>query len=72
MLALFARTDEIGFWIAPDDLKENDTIRIVSGPFAEAIARVKSVKPENRVILLMDLMGRTVCTDAEAKHLALI
>ena len=58
MSGLMARCDRVGVVTAPTDLKIGDTIRVLSGPFAEAIARIEQFTDDERLQILMDLMGQ--------------
>jgi transcriptional antiterminator RfaH len=60
MLALRARTDFNGRLQAPDNLVAGKQVRIIDGPFAQHIAEIEAVVPGDRVVLLMQLMGRLV------------
>ena len=40
-------------------LKEGDRVKILKGPFADFIASVENYESEQRIWVLMDLMGRT-------------
>lgn len=42
---------------AADSLKLGESVRIIHGPFAELIARVKSLDDRGRVALLLDVLG---------------
>lgn len=58
MAGLMARCDEEDVVGAPPDLSEGDKIRVLSGPFAEVIARIESLQEGERIQILMDLMGQ--------------
>ena len=60
MLALRARTDIDGRLQVPDDLVAGAKVRIIDGPFAQHIAEIQAAVPGERVVLLMQLMGRLV------------
>jgi len=62
MLALRARTDPKGHLQAPDNLVAGEQVRIIGGPFAQHVAEIETVVPGDRVVLLMQLMGRLVRT----------
>ena len=66
---LHARMDENGILGAPENLHPGDKVRIISGPFAERLAEIDTVKPGDRVFILMDLMGRAVRMQASASQL---
>ncbi|MEM6889907.1 MAG: transcriptional activator RfaH [Pseudomonadota bacterium] len=72
MSALFARTDNQGLLSAPDDLMPGQTVRIIAGPFAQSIAEISALKPNDRVGLLMELMGRSVRTEVSARHVEIV
>lgn len=58
MQALFDRTGPDGTWKAPEDLKTGDTVRMISGPFAATLGQVEDVLDKDRIVLLLNLMGR--------------
>jgi transcriptional antiterminator RfaH len=72
MEELHRRTDAQGVLGAPEDLKPGDTVRIISGPFAQQIAQIEAAETKDRVILLMQLMGRVVRTQTSARQLEVI
>lgn len=55
---LKARCDETGVLQPVSDLKENEMVRITSGPFAEFVATVEKLQSKDRVRVIMELMGR--------------
>ena len=59
---LMARCDADGTLDVTLKLEPGDTVQVVSGPFAQFIAEVEHIDPQQRVWLLLDLMGRTVRT----------
>lgn len=60
--ALRARTDPKGHLRAPDNLVVGEQVRVIDGPFAQHVAEIEAVVPGDRVVLLMQLMGRLVRT----------
>ena len=59
MTGLMARCDEMGIITdPPDNLKPGETVRIVSGPFAETIAKIEDMDGADRIRILMELMGQ--------------
>lgn len=58
MSGLMARCDTVGVVTALPDLEIGDTIRVLSGPFAEAVARIEQFTDDERLQILMDLMGQ--------------
>lgn len=58
MAGLIARCDARGRIGAPQDLKVGDRIRVISGPFADTVARIETLEEGERLGILMDLMGR--------------
>ena len=55
---LMLRCDASGTLLPPKSLNEGDGVEMLSGPFANFIATVGTIDPEQRVWILMDLMGR--------------
>lgn len=58
MSGLMARCDALGVVTAPADLEVGDTIRVLSGPFADAVAKIEEFTDGERLQILMDLMGQ--------------
>lgn len=56
---LMLRCDGEGVLKPPADLSPGDSVRIVSGPFSDFVATVERIAPDRRVMLLLDLMGRS-------------
>jgi transcriptional antiterminator RfaH len=56
---LMLRCDEAGKLLPPPILTAGDAVRISGGPFAEFVATVEEIAPDQRVWVLLDLMGRT-------------
>jgi len=55
---LMLRCDGGGKLLPPRILKPGDVVRISGGPFAEFVATVEKISPDQRVWVLLDLMGR--------------
>jgi transcriptional antiterminator RfaH len=53
------RCDEGGKLLPPRILMTGDAVKISGGPFANFVATVKEIGPDQRVWVLLDLMGRT-------------
>ncbi|MFU8865520.1 MAG: transcription termination/antitermination protein NusG [Rhodobacterales bacterium] len=62
------RCDTQGKVLAADDLAPGDAIRILSGPFAEFVSSVERIDAQQRVWVLLDILGRAsrVQLDREA------
>lgn len=68
MSGLMARCDTVGVVTAPPDLEIGDTIRVLSGPFAEAVARIEQFTDDERLQILMDLMGQKTRVSVSTKR----
>ena len=55
---LMARCDTSGKLLPPKSLKEGDSIELLSGPFANFVATVDTIDPEERIWVLIDYMGQ--------------
>lgn len=44
----------------PPAFTPGDGVRVVLGPFADLLARVEAVPEKDRIVVLLDMMGRTV------------
>lgn len=52
------RCDPDGGLLPIEELAPGDRVQLLSGPFAEMICEVERQTPDERVVVLMDLMGR--------------
>ena len=55
---LMMRYDLSGRLLPVEKLKKGDQVRILKGPFADFIATIETYTTEQRIWILMDLMGR--------------
>lgn len=65
MAAMRAQTGKDGCFRPMDDLSPGEQVKIVRGPFSGLLANVLEVNDQQRVILLMDMMGRRVSLAAD-------
>lgn len=56
---LMLRCDKEGKLLPPKTLKPGDNVELLAGPFARFVATVERIDAQQRVWLLMDLMGQT-------------
>ena len=66
---LRARCDEAGLYRQNEDLEVGDGVRITGGPFAQYFGRVHALSSEERVWVLLDLLGRGALTEVPAKDI---
>ncbi len=69
MSRLISRCDEEGVLFPPDQLQANESVRILSGPFARYVAVVEKMTTSERVRVLFELMGRTVSAEVDVSSL---
>lgn len=62
MAGLMARCDINGVLAPPENLEPGDRIRVLSGPFADLVTTVDRLDKDQRIHVLLDLMGREVRT----------
>ena len=67
--ALRKRCDERGLLLPPETFHPGDTVTLNSGPFAKFVAEVERVGADQRVWILLDLMGRQTRLLAEPQQL---
>jgi transcriptional antiterminator RfaH len=72
MAGLLARCDDREVLQAPDSLTTGDRIRVISGPFAEIVSTVESLEKDQRIQLLIDLMGQKVRVHVPAASVELL
>ena len=55
---LMLRCDASGTLLQPKSLNIGDSVELLTGPFANFIATVDNIDPEQRIWVLMDFMGQ--------------
>lgn len=56
---LMRRCDEGGKLLPPPILNTGDAVKITDGPFAEFVATIEEINSDQRVWILLELMGRS-------------
>ena len=59
---LMKRYDLSGKLLPPKKLKKGDQVKVLNGPFVNFIATVETYEADQRIFILMDLMGRKALT----------
>ncbi len=70
MTALMRRFSDMNLSQSQQAIQQNDTVRVLHGPFAEFLAYVEKVDGQKRVWLLIDLLGRQTRIAADPQTLA--
>lgn len=60
---LMARTNKEGIFEAFSGLAQGDSVRLTSGPFASSVATIEKFSDGDRVLVLMEIMGRGARTN---------
>ena len=68
---LMLRCDASGTLLPPKSLNEGDSVEMLTGPFANFIATVDAIDPEQRIWVLMDFMGQKTRMQITADQLQL-
>jgi len=68
---LMLRCDASGELLPPKSLNEGDSVEMLTGPFANFIATVDRIDPEQRIWVLMDFMGQKTRVQVSADQLQL-
>ena len=55
---LMARCNSSGKLLPLDQPNKGDVVKLLTGPFANYIAKVETIDPDQRIWVLMELMGR--------------
>ena len=66
---LMLRCDPSGALLPPKSLNEGDSVEMLTGPFANFIATVDTIDPEQRIWILMDFMGQKTLMQVTADQL---
>ena len=69
--SLMMRYDLSGKLLPMQKLKKGDQVKILKGPFANFIATVETYETDQRILILIDLMGRKTKTQASVEDLQL-
>ena len=68
---LMKRYDLSGKLLPIQKLKKGDQVEVLKGPFANFIATVEKYEADQRIWILMDLMGRKTKIQTSSDHLTL-
>ena len=68
---LMLRCDASGTLLPPKSLSEGDNVEMLTGPFANFIATVDTIDPDQRIWVLMDFMGQKTRMQVSADQLQL-
>ena len=66
---LMLRCDASGTLLPPKSLNEGDSVEMLTGPFANLIATVDTIDPEQRIWVLMDFMEQKTRMQTTADQL---
>ena len=69
--SLMKRYDSSGKLLPMQKLKKGDQVKILKGPFANFIATVEKYEADQRIWILIDLMGRKTKTQTPSDNLTL-
>jgi transcriptional antiterminator RfaH len=58
MSELMARCDSKGLLLPSSKLKVGDTVKVINGPFANFVTTIEAITPDERLWVLLDIMGR--------------
>ena len=56
---LMSRCDDTGILRPPTDVEVGDNVELLRGPFANFVAKVEDISPDERVWLLIDMLGQS-------------
>jgi transcriptional antiterminator RfaH len=57
--SLMRRCDPAGKLLPPQFLHDGDTVRVANGPFADLIGTVEQIAPDQRIWVLLDILGKS-------------
>ena len=66
---LMARCSPGGKLLPPNQLNKGDAVQLLTGPFANYVAKVETIDADQRVWVLMELMGRVTPISVETNQL---
>jgi transcriptional antiterminator RfaH len=68
---LMRRCDDAGKLLPPRILKPGDAVIVTSGPLADFVTRIEEIAPDNRIWILLEIMGRQTRVAIESDELRL-
>ena len=69
---LMARCSSGGKLLPPAQLNKGDPVQLLTGPFANYIAKIETIDADQRVWVLMELMGRVTRISVDPNQLLII
>ncbi|MDA8760489.1 transcriptional activator RfaH [Amylibacter sp.] len=69
MAHIMARYNQEGVLLPQKQFSKDDNVRLISGPFDNFLAKVESIEENQRVWILIDLMGQATRTLVNAEKL---
>ena len=66
---LMARCNSVGKLLPPNQFNKGETVQLLTGPFANYIAKVETIDANQRVWVLMELMGRVTRISVDPNQL---
>ena len=69
---LMLRCDASGTLLPPKSLNDGDSVEMLTGPFANFIATVDTIDPEQRIWVLMNFMGQQTRMQVTADQLQVV
>ena len=64
-----ARCNSVGKLLPPNQLNKGEAVQLLTGPFANYIAKVETIDADQRVWVLMELMGRVTRISVDPNQL---
>ena len=69
---LMLRCDADGKLLPSKELKKGDSVQLFAGPFTDYIAKVETIDSNQRIWVLMELMGRITRISVDSHQLQII
>ena len=69
--SLMLRCDASGVLLPPENFSKGDSVEMLTGPFANFMATVDKIAPEQRIWVLMDIMGQKTRIQVHADQVQL-
>ena len=66
---LMARCNSVGKLLPPNQVNKGDAVQLLTGPFANYIAKVETIDANQRIWVLMELMGRVTRISVDPNQL---